>query len=103
MRASPYAFGGPVLFQYCNAIYLVGAAWLPLGFRAADRWLRQGRRIALAELAVVLAMENLGGDPESAYLTGVCAAAYAVGLAASRPCLAWGGVDALNGRHQRAQ
>ena len=72
-----YAFGGPVLFQYCNIIYLVGAAWVPLGFRAVDRWLRLGRRIALAELAVVLAMETLGGDPESAYLTGLCAAGYA--------------------------
>ena len=81
LGASAYAFGGPVLFQDCNVIFLVGAAWLPLGFRAADRWLGQGRRIAMAELAVVLAMENLGGDPESAYLTGVCAAAYAVGLA----------------------
>ena len=28
-----YAFGGPVLFQYCNVIYLVGAAWLPWGLR----------------------------------------------------------------------
>ena len=24
-----YAFGGHVLFQYCNVIYLVSAAWLP--------------------------------------------------------------------------
>jgi hypothetical protein len=76
-----YAFGGPVLFQHCNIIYLVGAAWLPLGFRAVDRWLRLGQRIALAELAVILAMEILGGDPESAYLTGLCAAAYAAALA----------------------
>jgi hypothetical protein len=81
LGASAYAFGGPVLFQYCNVIYLVGAAWVPLGFRATDRWLRLGRRIALAELAAVLAMETLGGDPESAYLTGVCAAAYAAALA----------------------
>jgi hypothetical protein len=80
LGALAYAFGGPVLFQYCNIIYLVGAAWLPLGFRAADRWLRLGRRIALAELAIVLATETLGGDPESAYLTGLCAAGYAVGL-----------------------
>jgi hypothetical protein len=81
LGALAYAFGGPVLFQYCNIIYLVGAAWLPLGFRAVDRWLRLGRRIALAELTVVLAMETLGGDPESAYVTGVCAVAYAIGLA----------------------
>src|SRR3954449_13164456 len=84
LGALAYAFGGPVLFQYCNIIYLVGAAWVPLGFRAVDRWLRLGRRGALAELAVVLAMETLGGEPEAAYLTGVCAVAYAVALARRR-------------------
>jgi hypothetical protein len=84
LGALGYAFGGPVLFQYCNVIYLVGAAWLPLGFRAVDGWLRLGRRRALVELAVVLAMETLGGDPESAYLTGLCALGYAAGLS-------WGG------------
>jgi hypothetical protein len=81
LGALAYAFGGPVLFQYCNIIYLVGAAWLPLGFRAVDAWLRLGRRRALVELAVVLALETLGGDPESAYLTGVCAGGYAASLA----------------------
>ena len=39
-----YAFGGPVLFQYCNIIFLVGAAWMPWGLLAVDRWLRLGRR-----------------------------------------------------------
>ena len=82
LGAVAYAFGGPVLFQHCNIIYLVGAAWLPLAFRAADRWLRLGRRLAVPELAAVLAMQTLGGDPESAYLTGVFTAAYAaIGLA----------------------
>jgi len=90
-----YAFGGPVLSNYFNIIYLVGAAWAPLGFRAADRWLRLGRRWALVELALVLAMQVLGGDPEAAYLTVLCALGYAVGLARSvsaapaRPWL-WG-------------
>ena len=32
-RGSRYAFGGPILFQYCNIIYLVGAAWVPWGSR----------------------------------------------------------------------
>ncbi len=98
-----YAFGGPVLSDYFNIIYLVGAAWLPLGFRAADRWLRLGRRVGLAELAVVLAMQVLGGDPEAAYLTLVCAFGYAAGLARSesgmpaRPAL-WGlGLAAVAG------
>ena len=80
LSALAYTFSGPILFQYCNIIYLVGAAWLPLGLLAVDRWLRLGRPIALAELAVVLALETLGGDPETAYLTGVCALGYAAAL-----------------------
>ena len=92
-----YAFGAPVLFQYCNIIYLVGAAWLPFGFLAVDRRLRLGSRRALLGLAVVLAMETLGGDPEMAYLTGLCAVGYAVLLTRARRAenqvpAAWGGV-----------
>ena len=77
-----YAFAGPVVFQYCNAIYLVGAAWLPLGLLAADRWLRCGRRRAIAGLACVLAMQCLGGDIECAYLLGMFTATYALWLSA---------------------
>jgi hypothetical protein len=81
MAALCYAFGMPVLFQYSNVVYLVGAAWLPLGFLAVDRWLRDRHRAAVPGLALVLAMQFLGGDPQSAYLLGFCAVAYAVGLA----------------------
>ncbi len=42
MGAMSYAFSGNVLFQYCNVIFLVGAAWLPLAVLAADRMLREG-------------------------------------------------------------
>ncbi len=76
-----YAFGAPILFQYCNVIFLVGAAWLPLGVRAVDRFVGQGFRLGLLELAVVLAMMMLGGDPQSAYLLGLAAAGYAVLMA----------------------
>jgi hypothetical protein len=76
-----YTFGGPVVFQYCNIIFLVGAAWIPWGLLAIDRWLRLGRPGSLAALAVVLAMQVLGGDPESAYLLGLCSGGYAAGLA----------------------
>jgi hypothetical protein len=79
-----YAFGGPVLTDYFNIIYLVGAAWLPLGLRAVDGWLRLGRRSALVELSLVLAMQLLGGDPEAAYLTILCAFGYAFALARPR-------------------
>src|SRR4051812_13918271 len=44
LGALSYAFGAPILFQYCNVIYLVGAAWAPWGFRALDHLLRQRRR-----------------------------------------------------------
>ncbi len=76
-----YAFGAPVLSLYSNVIFLVGAAWLPWGLRAIDRLLRQGRRSGAVELAAVLALQVLGGDPQAAYLTAVCGAGYAVVLA----------------------
>jgi hypothetical protein len=79
-----YAFGAPVLCNYFNVIYLVGAAWIPLGLRAGDRWLRLRRRWALVELALTLAMEVLGGDPEAAYLSMLCVLGYAIGLARSQ-------------------
>ncbi|HZW33676.1 MAG TPA: hypothetical protein VFF52_23345, partial [Isosphaeraceae bacterium] len=84
LGALAYAFGAPILFQHSNVIYLVGAAWLPLGVRAVDRWVRLGRRRGLLELAMVLAMQVLGGDPQSAYLLGWSALAYAAGIAWSR-------------------
>jgi len=81
LAALTYTFGAPVLFQYCNVIFLVGAAWLPLGFLAIDRWVRLGSRPALLGLAIVLAMQTLGGDPQSAYLLGLCGCGYAVVVA----------------------
>lgn len=76
-----YGFGGPVVFQCCNAIYLVGSSWLPLGFLAADCWLRESNRKGIAGLAVVLAMLCLGGDIQAAYLLGLGSAAYGIWLA----------------------
>jgi hypothetical protein len=71
-----YAFGAPVLFQWSNVIYLIGAAWVPFGIRAADAWLRGRRRGGLAALAVVLASQTLGGDPQAAYLVVVSTLGY---------------------------
>jgi hypothetical protein len=84
LSAFAYAFGAPILFQYCNIIYLVGAAWLPLGMHAIDRWIRLGRFWGLFELSIVLAMQMLGGDPQAAYLLGLAAAGYAIGIVWSR-------------------
>src|SRR5262249_4854224 len=84
LGALGYTFGAPILFQYCNIIYLVGAAWVPLGILAIDRWVRLGRRIAILELAIVLGMQVLGGDPQAAFLEGVAGLGYAIGLARAR-------------------
>ena len=96
LGASAYAFGAPVLFQYCNVVFLVGAAWMPMGLRSADQWVRLGDLRALGGLAIVLALQTLGGDPEAAYLVAIAAAGYMIGLAISRtsrpksiPVLVW--------------
>jgi hypothetical protein len=81
LAAMAYAFGAPVLFQYSNIIYLVGAAWVPWGFLALERLLYGKHRFALLGLAIVLALEVLGGDPEAAYLTVLCGGGYALVLA----------------------
>ena len=85
IAALGYAFGGPVLLQYCNVIFLVGAAWMPLALLHAHRWLHLGDRRALAWLALVLSMQTLCGDPEAAYLSACAAAAYALGLSLTAP------------------
>ncbi len=82
LGALAYAFGAPVLSQYCNVIFLVGAAWAPLGLLAVDRLVRLKRRRAWVELAVVLALQMLGGDPEAAYLVLLCGGLYTIVLAA---------------------
>jgi hypothetical protein len=80
VAALSYAFGAPVLFLYGNINRLVGAAWLPWGLCAIDRLIRQGERGAMAELAAVLALQVLGGDPDDAYLMVVCGLGYAMVL-----------------------
>jgi hypothetical protein len=94
LAALAYAFGAPVLFQYCNVIYLVGAAWVPWGFLALDWMLGQGRRSGVIALALVLSLQVLGGDPESAYLTMLCGGGYAL-------VLAWGTRPALSSNWRR--
>jgi hypothetical protein len=91
-----YAFGAQILCQYGCVNMLVGSAWIPWGLGAIDGLLRQGRLRGRAELAVVLALQVLGGDPEAAYLTAVCGAGYAFVLAIRAsdrptPILIWSG------------
>jgi hypothetical protein len=81
LAAISYAFGTPVLFLHSNVVFLVGAAWAPWGFLAIHRLLGERRRQAVVELALVLALQVLGGDPEGAYLTFLFGSIYAFVLA----------------------
>lgn len=72
-----YAYGGHVLFQYCNPIYLVGASWLPLAALATQRMLTLRSYRWSVSLAIVLALMTLGGDPQLAYHVLLGAALYA--------------------------
>ena len=67
IAALSYAFGGSVLFQYSNIVFLVGAAWLPEAIRQADIMLTTRRISAMVALGIVFAMLVLGGDPQMAW------------------------------------
>lgn len=76
VAAASYALGGVVLTQTANVVFLVGAAWLPFAVAAIIRIRRQPRGGTL-ELAAVMALMVLGGDPQMAYhsvLIGLLAA-----------------------------
>ncbi|MEE8451467.1 MAG: hypothetical protein V3R99_06105 [Thermoguttaceae bacterium] len=82
--ALSYAFSGNVLYNYCNIIYLVGAAWLPVAMLAADRMLAgnaSDKRLRWAVVfGLVLALMVLGGDPQMAYNAGLLATMFAAWL-----------------------
>src|SRR5262245_4775556 len=80
LAAMGFASGGNVVFQYCNVVFLVGAAWLPLAALAIDRMLQRGSWRAALGLGVVLSLMILGGDPQAAYHGLLIAALYAVVL-----------------------
>jgi hypothetical protein len=76
LAAISYACGGAVLFQYCNVVFLIGAAWLPWAFAAMEAMFQDRSFQAALRLGVVLALMVLGGDPQMAYHAGLAAAAY---------------------------
>lgn len=87
-----YGYGGSVLFQYANPVYLVGATWLAWGVAAIiGRLLSDSPRSGYwpaFELVWPLALSVLGGDPQSAVHLGIIAA---LGLACAAPrATSWG-------------
>ena len=73
LAAIAYVYGGPFLFQYSNVIYLVGAAWLPWACRAIEQLVESRRLLPILQLAVILALITLGGDPQMSYHVGLLA------------------------------
>ncbi len=71
LAAVSYAFGGSVLFQVCNVIYLVGAAWLPAALGCV--WLMYKKKSFSWAITggFFCALIMLGGDPQLVYNIGL--------------------------------
>ena len=84
LTAIGYAFGGSVLFQVCNVVYLVSAAWLPWALMYVWRMNHDSSRTesavagsttrATLAASVCCSMMILGGDPQMVYHVGLIAA-----------------------------
>ena len=75
LGAVGYAFGGAVLFQTTNVIFLVSAAWLPVAVCCVWKMVRT-RSIRYAVAAGgCCALMILGGDPQMTYHVGLIAVA----------------------------
>ena len=73
-----YVLSGSILSQYCNVIYLVGAAWMPLALWAAERmWHGTGSHGYLV-WGVSVALMVLGGDPQAAYHAALASVLFAI-------------------------
>ncbi len=71
MAAASYAWGGSVLAQQANVVFLVSAAWLPLALLWSEDLLRIPKATTALRLAACWAMMVLGGDPQTAYHAGL--------------------------------
>ncbi|QGJ69314.1 Hypothetical protein PBC10988_9870 [Planctomycetales bacterium 10988] len=71
-----YGLGGHVLFQVYNPIFLIGAAWLPWMLYSGERLLTKNKVCYLPWLTLFTSLMILGGDPQSAYLGGLCLAVF---------------------------
>lgn len=75
--AVAYTFSGPVFFQYCNIIFLLGAAWFPWGIGTGLNLLARRNFGSVVALAFVLTLCLLGGEPQTVYLLGLVLVFYA--------------------------
>ena len=66
IAALSFSLGGAVLSQHANIIFLVSAAWLPLGLLYGLQLIRNENRSRVCVLlSICLALMLLGGDPQA--------------------------------------
>ena len=68
-----YAYGAPMLFNYCNVIFLIVRPGFPSGFWPLIGCSAKRSTSAATALGVVAALMVLGGDPHTAYHLGLTA------------------------------
>ena len=76
LAAISFAFGGSLLFQVCNVIYLVSGAWLPVALSCIWKMLDQHQKrpfVWAIAAGALCAMMILGGDPQMVYHVGLIA------------------------------
>ncbi len=75
LAAFSYSFGGSVLFQVTNVVYLVSAAWLPFSLCCVWNMVKTGQSKWAVGGGVSCALMILGGDPQMVYHVGLIAVA----------------------------
>lgn len=82
LAGTSYSFSGPILFQYSNVVFLVGAAWLPfLALFSFDFFASAtlGAKLKSAlKLSVAQSLAILGGEPQIVYLSTLAFFAFAL-------------------------
>lgn len=78
VAALAFPLCGYMICQHSNLAYLIGPALAPYALAAHDRSLRGPRRWAVGTGAV-LALQILGGEPQSAFITAVLVALIGLG------------------------
>ena len=81
LAALAFAFGGSVIFQVCNVIYLVSAAWLPFALGCVWKMVKTGNYRWAIAAGTCCALMILGGDPQMVYHVGLIAVATTLGEA----------------------
>ncbi|MGL4942800.1 MAG: hypothetical protein ACRC46_06380, partial [Thermoguttaceae bacterium] len=84
-----YAFSGSVLFQQCNIVFLIGAAWFPEAVRLVLRIIQRQNVKHFLALAAVVSLILFGGDWQAVYHVALFAVAAFVWSLFGRTQTTW--------------